>query len=69
VLPFDVAVARRFSEIRSSPELASDLTTRELQVAATALHHGLELVTSRPRRFRSVTGLSVRPLPGTRSSA
>lgn len=63
VLPFDVAVARKFSEIRSSPDPAGDLSTRELQVAATALHHGLQLVTARSGRFRRVPGLSVRSLP------
>lgn len=63
VLPFDVAVARRLGALRADPELPEDLSTRELQLAATALHHGLELVTSRPGRMRRVPGLSVRSLP------
>lgn len=69
VLPFDVAVARRFSEIRSDQEIPKDLSTQDLQVAATALHHGLQLVTSRPGRFRRVPDLNVRSLPRSRGSA
>jgi predicted nucleic acid-binding protein len=65
VLPFDTAVARLYAELRTG-RLASELTDRELQVAATALHHGLEIVTSRSGRFRRVPGLAVRPLPRSR---
>ena len=68
VLPFDVAVARKFSELRSDADLRDDLSTRELQVAATAVHHGLELVTSRTGRFRRVPGLRLRPLPRRRKT-
>jgi len=66
VLPFDVAVARRFGEIQADPELPANLTTREIQVAATALHHGLELVTGRVGSFRAIRGLKVRSLPRSR---
>ena len=45
VLPFDVATARAFGELTADVP-AMDLTTRELQVAATALYHGLAIVTS-----------------------
>ena len=65
VLPFDVATARTFGELTAELP-ALDLTTRELQVAATALYHGLEIVTSRTGRFRRVPGLLVRPLPRSR---
>jgi predicted nucleic acid-binding protein len=65
VLPFDVATARAFGELVADLP-ALDLTTRELQVAATALYHGLEIVTSRTGRFRRVPGLRVRPLPRSR---
>jgi len=65
VLPFDVATARTFGELKA--ELSPvDLPTRELQVAATALYHGLEMVTSRTGRFRRIPGLRVRPLPRSR---
>ncbi len=65
VLPFDVATARAFAELKAGPEPV-DLPARELQVAATALYHGLEIVTSRTGRFRRVPGLLVRPLPRSR---
>ncbi len=69
VLPFDVAVARRFGELQADRALRSELTVREIQVAATALYHGLELVTARTGRFRRIRGLSVRPLPRDRRKA
>ena len=68
VLPFDVAVARRFGELRVAVPETEDLSNRELQVAATALHHGLEIVTSRTGRFRRIPGLRVRALPRSRRS-
>jgi predicted nucleic acid-binding protein len=65
VLPFDVATARAFGELIVG--LGShDLSTRELQVAATALHHGLDMVTSRTGTFRRVPGLRVHPIPRSR---
>ncbi|MBT8479673.1 MAG: PIN domain-containing protein [Gemmatimonadetes bacterium] len=66
VLPFDVATARTFGELKAELAAATDLPTRELQVAATALYHGLELVTARTGRFRQVPHLKVRPLPRSR---
>jgi len=66
VLPFDVAVARTFGELRAAIEDEAFLSSQELQVAATALYHGLEIVTSRTGRFRRIPGLQVRPLPRSR---
>lgn len=64
VLPFDAATASLFGELRAELERPdrgpSDL---ELQVAATALYHGLELVTARPRRFARVAELRTRGIP------
>jgi predicted nucleic acid-binding protein len=68
VLPFDVAVARRFGELSVVVSDTEGLSSRELQVAATALHHGLEIVTSRTGRFRRIPGLRVRALPRSRPS-
>lgn len=65
VLPFDVAVARTFGELKATAA-GSALSDRELQVAATALYHGLTIVTSRTGRFRRIPGLAVRPLPRRR---
>lgn len=66
VLPFDVAVARIFGELKASLKDPENLSSLELQVAATALHHGLQIVTSRTGRFRRIPGLRVRPLPRSR---
>jgi tRNA(fMet)-specific endonuclease VapC len=63
VLPFDVATARTFGELQAELTGLEDLPAREIQVAATALYHGLELVTARTGRFRRIPGLLVRPLP------
>jgi tRNA(fMet)-specific endonuclease VapC len=66
VLPFDAATARFFGALRADSTLPRDISTRDLQVAATALHHGLEIVTSRTGLFRDIPGLRVRPLPRSR---
>ena len=45
VLPFDIATARVFGEMRAELETKGlVLPDADLQVAATAIHHGLELV-------------------------
>ena len=60
VLPFDVAVARTYGQIRAALEGAgTPLADADLQIAATALYHGLELVTGNLRHFRRVPGLAV----------
>ena len=58
VIPFETRAARVFGEI------AADLRKRglplpdaDLQIAATAVHHGLELVTGNLRHFERVPGL------------
>lgn len=65
VLPFDAAVARLYADLRAG-RMGLELSASELQVAATALYHGLAVVTSRTGRFRRVPGLEVRPLPRSR---
>lgn len=58
VLPYDVATARVFGEVRAALESAgSILADADLQIAATAIHHGLELVTGNLRHFERVPGL------------
>lgn len=42
--------------------------TRDLQIAATALHHGLHLVTGRAERYATVPALVIEPLPAPTSS-
>ncbi|TNF77688.1 MAG: type II toxin-antitoxin system VapC family toxin [Acidobacteria bacterium] len=52
VLPFDTAVARVFGRIRAELEERGQLLAdADLQIAATAVHHGLELVTGNLRHF------------------
>ncbi len=62
-LPFDVAVARVFGQIRA--ELAGEgarLADADLEIAATAIYHGLELVTGNLRHFERVPGLVLNPI-------
>lgn len=60
VLPFDVAVARTYGRIRADLESSGrPLADADLQIAATALYHGLELVTGNLRHFQRVAGLLV----------
>lgn len=58
LLPYDAATARVYGEIRASLESAGKpLADADLQIAATALQHDLELVTGNVRYFRRVPGL------------
>lgn len=58
VLPYDVATARVFGEIRAALETAGTIVAdADLQIAATAIYHGLELVTGNLRHFERVPGL------------
>jgi len=60
VLPYDTATARVFGRVRASLESAGTLLAdADLQIAATALHHGLELVTGNLRHFERVPGLVI----------
>ena len=58
VLPYDLAVARAYGEIQAGL-LASGrgLEDADLQIGATALCHGLELVTGNLRHFSRIPGL------------
>src|SRR3978361_578087 len=58
VLPYDVPVARIYGEIQV--RLAREgrkVEDADLQIAATALHHGLEMVTGNLRHFERIPGL------------
>lgn len=60
VLPFDAAVARVYGEIHAALEAKGrPLADADLQIAATALHHALALVTGNVRHFRRVPGLQL----------
>ena len=63
VLPFDTAVARTYGEIRAKLESkGTPLAEADLQIAATARYHGLELVTGNLRHFARVPGLVSNPV-------
>jgi predicted nucleic acid-binding protein len=60
VLPFDIATAKVFGHLRSTLEAAGNRPEdADLQIAATALHHGLELVTGNLRHFQRIPGLII----------
>jgi predicted nucleic acid-binding protein len=62
VLPYDVAVARVYGEIEAALARAGQrLADADLQIAATAIYHGLELVTGNARHFARVPNLRVHP--------
>ena len=60
VLPYDVSVAKVFGEIRAKLELAgTPVADADLQIAATALHYDLELVTGNLRQLSRVPGIRI----------
>jgi len=63
ILPYDVPVARVYGEIRGGlEESGAILPDADLQIAATALHHGLALVTGNLRHFSRIEGLAIEPV-------
>lgn len=62
VLPYDVPAARVYGEIRARLEAEGrPLADADLQIAATALLHDLELVTGNLKHFSRVPGLRISP--------
>ena len=60
VLPYDVAIARVYGQIRAVLEgKGPRLADADLQIAATALYHGLELVTGNLKHFQRIPGLAI----------
>jgi len=60
VLPFDTATARVFGRVRAKlEEEGRVLPDADLQIAATAAYHGLELVTGNIRHFERIPGLQI----------
>lgn len=58
VLAYDVEVARVYGALQAQLEgVGQSLADADLQIAATAIHHGLELVTGNLRHFRRIPGL------------
>ena len=60
VLPYDVATAQVYGQIRAELEAAGQmLADADLQIAATTLYHNLELVTGNLRHFSRIDGLRI----------
>jgi predicted nucleic acid-binding protein len=60
VLPLDSAVARRYGKVQAAlAQAGRRLADADAQIAATALHHGLALVTGNLRHFERVPGLKI----------
>jgi tRNA(fMet)-specific endonuclease VapC len=60
VLPYERSAARVFGQIRADlEERGAVLPDADLQIAAIALYHGLELVTGTLRHFERIPGLRV----------
>lgn len=60
VLPYDVATAQVYGQIRAELEVAGKmLADADLQIAATALYHNLELVTGNIRHFGRIAELRI----------
>ena len=58
VLPYDTAVAQVYGQTRTRLEAAgTPLADADLQIAATALYHDLELVSGNLRHFERIDGL------------
>jgi len=72
VLPYDTGSAREYGRIAAVLERQGRrLADADLQIAATALQHGLRLVTGNVRHFERIPGLEIerilaeeRPRPG-----
>lgn len=59
-LPFDVSVARVFGKVRARLEQTGNiLPDTDLQIAATALYHDLQLVTGNVRHFERIPDLRI----------
>ncbi len=60
VLPYDMATAKMFGQIRARLEEAGTiLPDADIQIAATAIYHDLELVTGNLRHFSRIDKLKV----------
>ena len=63
VLPFDGRVAQVYGRLAADlADQGQPLADADLQIAATALHHDLELVTGNLRHFGRIADLRIRPL-------
>ena len=70
ILPFDLSTAHVFGMIRAELEMTGNiLPDADLQIAATAIYHDLELVTGNLRHFQRIPNLRLnRVLADSRSA-
>ena len=62
-LPYDIATAKEFGKIRARlEEEGAILPDADLQIAATAIYHNLELVSGNLRHFSRITNLKINPV-------
>lgn len=67
VLPYDAAVAQVYGGLAAAlADQGMRLADADVQIAATALHHDLELVTGNVRHFERIRELRIRPIRGPR---
>ena len=60
VLPFDISTAKVFGQIRARlEESGAILPDADIQIAATAIYHDLELITGNLRHFSRIDDLKV----------
>ena len=63
VLPFDAIVAQIYGRLAATlADQGTPLADADLQIAATALRHDLELVTGNLRHFGRIRELRIRPI-------
>ena len=60
VLPYDISIAKVFGKIRAHLEdTGAILPDADIQIAATAIGHDLELITGNLRHFNRISGLKL----------
>ncbi len=71
ILPYDTNAARVYGEIEAAlAQKRQTLADADLQIAATAIVHGLELVTGNLKHFARIPTLRIHPvLPNLRSGS
>ena len=63
VLPYDIGIAKVFGNIRAYLEdTGMIIPDADIQIAATAIKHNLELVTGNIRHFDRISGLKLNPV-------
>lgn len=60
VLPYDISIAKVFGKIRARLEVTgTSLPDADIQIAATAIGHNLELITGNLRHFSRISDLKL----------